>query len=406
QGDHGPVAFRNIRYKRTEAGEVTLGPMDFAWYPGAFIDVNDLDITTAEPLVQGETDLMDPTISGESGQGLLVLKGTIEVPASGDYGFQVTAGGGATQVSVDGEIVSHVWSNPAGVVNLTPGTHLIETKYIRRWGGGEPDFSVAVEGPEMAPQLLSVQHGEMEEPPEIGLDVEDRTLVQRGFVKHAGIMRLSGVSVGTPRGLHYAYDLAGGAPLKVWRGDFLDMTKMWHHRGEDQIAIPRGGAIELVGVPTLSQLPSSKTPWPTHPEPALRQRGYTRDAGGRPTFTTQLGPLLIADQITPLASGAGLHRELTLQGRSMNHNPRLMIAASSSISQDSDGTYVIGEREYYLEWLGARIAPPEREEDESTEPAPDIPEPVIRESAGRMEMTIEFPHDLSETKSVGYNLIW
>ncbi len=410
QGDHGPVAFRHFRYKRTEAGEVNLGGTDYAWYPGSFIDVDDLDVSTVEPLVAGQSDILDPAASGESGQGLFLATTEIKVPVAGQYGLRVSADGGPAQVRVDGEYVAHVWRGAVGLVTLTAGSHQLETRYIRRWGGGPPNFTVEIEGPELAPQRLTRGRERAESPPTIVLDAETATRVQRGFVRHAGIMQLAAVSVGTPVGVHYAYDLAGGGLLKLWRGDFLDMTKMWHHRGEDQISVPRGSAIELMAAPMLSLLPSETTPWPTQADPALRRWGYERGADGQPEFISQLGPMVIRDRLIPQATGAGFTREIRLDGQSMNHDPRVLLVAASRIEREADGLYVVGDREFYLEWLGATIAAPvpvTRPDGtlEKVEPPP-RPEPVIRHESGRDELIVRFPFGLKEEKTLRYNLTW
>ena len=95
---------------------------------------------------------------------------------------------------------------------------------------------------------------------------------------------------------------------------------------------------------------------------------------------------------------------------SMNHDPRVMIVAGSQITQDADGFYVVGDREFYLEWLGAEIADPEPELNadgtmQESDP-PTIPRPTVRQNSGREEMLIKFSGGTSEAKTISYKLIW
>jgi len=69
---------------------------------------------------------------------------------------------------------------------------------------------------------------------------KDRVLLQRGFVPVDGALRLYACVVGTPAGLHYAYDLETGALLSVWRGPFADMVEIWGPRARNQTALPAG----------------------------------------------------------------------------------------------------------------------------------------------------------------------
>jgi hypothetical protein len=45
---------------------------------------------------------------------------------------------------------------------------------------------------------------------------KDRVIVQRGFVPVDDTLRLYACVVGTPAGVHYAYDLQTGALLSLW----------------------------------------------------------------------------------------------------------------------------------------------------------------------------------------------
>jgi len=399
QGAHGPAAYRNIRYKATQPLTLRVDDIRYAWYAGNHRAYGEYEFASDESVV-GEAESLDPRMSGESGTGTLLVDATLQAPVAGTYGFRVRGFAGRMQALIDDDVVADTAGEAVGLVDLTPGRHALRLEYIRTFGNGEPIFTVEVEGPGMEPQSLTPPFRGRPQPQAIMLDPEERTLAQRGFVEHGGIMRFDTISIGFPSGIHFAYDLAEGAPLKVWRGRYLDMTDMWQQRGIDQVARSRGDVVELAGLPMLALLQAEDQVWPTGPDPALRERGYTRDAAGVPTFKTQLGPLVITDRLEPLADGAGLRRTVVATGRSMNDDPHFLLAAAPAITLEADDTYVIGDRAYYLTWEGAGV-----ESENDDEPAPP-PRPMVREQNGRQELIVRFPNNEAGRKTFAYTLTW
>src|SRR5690606_33905953 len=92
QGGHGPSAYRNIRYKRTEpAEEVTTGGATYAWYEGQHRTFGDYLESGDAPLATGDSEVFEPGMSGQSGLGTLVATTTFQAPRDGTYGFRVGA---------------------------------------------------------------------------------------------------------------------------------------------------------------------------------------------------------------------------------------------------------------------------------------------------------------------------
>ena len=94
----------------------------------------------------------------------------------------------------------------------------------------------------------------------------DRVLVQRGFVPFDPRKRLYAASVGTPAGVHYAYDFESGTVLRAWRGLFIDTYAMWENRGNDQTAVANGPALTFHAKPTIALIEyAANGDWPEQP---------------------------------------------------------------------------------------------------------------------------------------------
>jgi len=154
------------------------------------------------------------------------------------------------------------------------------------------------------------------------------------------------ISIGTPSGFNYSYDLRSGAWLQVWRGDFMDASDMWHRRGEAQLARPLGSVVSFSDAPTVAQLPNRDSPWPDSVSfDDLKNDGYRLDQEGIPTFSYTIKGIKINDKIAPLPDGTALKRTLTVEKPTGNLYCRLLSAnLIESIDKDLfrvDGKYYI-----------------------------------------------------------------
>ena len=57
------------------------------------------------------------------------------------------------------------------------------------------------------------------------VSAKDGAIVQRSFLRHHGETRTHCISVGTPEGIDYAYDMNLGSLLSVWSGDDFLMLR-------------------------------------------------------------------------------------------------------------------------------------------------------------------------------------
>lgn len=154
------------------------------------------------------------------------------------------------------------------------------------------------------------------------------------------------ISMGSPQGLNYSYNLRQGAWLQVWRGGFMDATEMWHHRGKSQLARPLGSVVPFSDAPAVAKLSDAGAKWPESLAfDELQNEGYLLDREGVPTFRYATHGTKIADKIVPLPDGKAFMRTLTVENPTDDLYCRA-VSASRIEQVDKelfrvDGTYYI-----------------------------------------------------------------
>jgi hypothetical protein len=213
--------------------------------------------------------------------------------------------------------------------------------------------------------------------------------LQRSFVPYEPRKRLYAINVGTPAGIHYAYDFKSGAVLRVWRGSFLNTIEMWDNRGEAQLGRPAGPALTLNANPTFAILDQTKSDWLSTPEESWSSQGYRLEADGQPVFLNQLGALRVSDRIAPSTDGRGLTRTINLTGANTGWETWVLLAESDQITPQADGRgYIVGDHAYYLDL-----------------PADSTVQPVIRKRNGRQQLAV-YISDYAIEKPIVYTLVW
>ncbi|MFD2163084.1 family 16 glycoside hydrolase [Paradesertivirga mongoliensis] len=217
----------------------------------------------------------------------------------------------------------------------------------------------------------------------ISLDPTDSPYILRSFLNFNSGKRTHAVSVGSPGGINYSYDLKQGTLLQVWRGQFLNMTDMWHERGEPQTAKPLGSVILLSEEPALAVLSDPSATWPAAiPFDDFANKGYSLDANGLPTFRYRLGTADIADKMEPDANSGGLRRSISIENAPANMY--MVIARSKLIEALGKGLYSVNNSEYFI-----RI--------------PKKTKPILRATASGQELIIPTARQSSQ---VSYSIIW
>ncbi|QHT68503.1 DUF1080 domain-containing protein [Rhodocytophaga rosea] len=394
QGDHGPVAFRNIRYKRYDQPAVQLNNLAYKYYEGKFNNQADFIQLTAKK--SGKVEEKAQLVESPNNFALQ-LNGTFQAPSSGEYLFEIKCMGGAT-LSIDGKpVISYdgfhypeEWAS--GQTNLQAGSHEMTINYFRsQYPWLRSMLSMYVEGPGVVRQPValptSLPDPEYIEP--ILVNTPETRMV-RSFIWDNNHKRTNCISVGEPGGIHYTVDLNQGSLFQVWKGGFLDATDMWHDRGEPQIVKPVGSTLIMSGEPALAMLASNNAVWPDSVKETdnFQFKGYSVDARNRPTFRYTMNGLNIQDQTLPDDNNRMLNRQIQVKSNGQDtKNLWCLVASGSKISQLPDGAYSINDKMYYLEVeTGGE-------------------KPVIRKSKNREELLI--PVRLKDNQaSVKYRIIW
>ncbi|HYG19770.1 MAG TPA: family 16 glycoside hydrolase [Ohtaekwangia sp.] len=357
QGDHGPVAFRNIRYQPMKNIQVSVSEITFKTYRGKFKEI--ADFVSATPLKTGTSEeLTCEVLEDENAYGA-VYTGKVTVPENNKYNFQLAYTGGAKLV-VNGETLVDNQRPDAGgwngkTITLKAGTYPFEIYNFKDASWMPPRLGLFVR---TAQSNLVTLHAYNSYPPEdeptspilIGLGNEPKLL--RAFVDFKGDRqkRLTHtIGVGDPAGVHYVYDLGSGNLACVWRGAFVDATPMWHERGDGSFK-PRGATQYLFMNQALAFLSTPADAFPaTGTEGAFKPRGYVLDEStGRPVFRYTYQGLEVEDKVLPSDDNRSIRREVTIKNRGTQTGLYLKLAEGASIVKLENGAYAIDDQQYYI----------------------------------------------------------
>jgi hypothetical protein len=223
-------------------------------------------------------------------------------------------------------------------LDLKKGKHSIEMQYNKIWW--KPELGLFAAGPEIRPYPL---HAETSLPTpqavgEISIKPKNEVELVRSFIMFDGKKRTHVISVGSPAGVHYSFDLNQGALLYAWRGDFADATEMWHERGEPQILQPIGVQTKFSGKPSVAVLADINAAMPDSLDEykTLVFKGYSIDNQGFPTYKYQYNGAEITQKITP--NNGGISATISANNGS---NLYAKLAEGKSISMIEKGRYLV-----------------------------------------------------------------
>ena len=407
QGDHGPIAVRNIQYK-AYTGVATLSDLRFRAFTGDQMDSAWIDTHT--PVRQGTATGLSTEAAQATNKFAVAYDGSLTVPTTGRYRFIINLDWVGAEPAMQGPAVAGARLSLDGTpvlvhrgaarramadVDLTAGKHAFALRFYKnRAYGNERDLNLWIEGPGVRRQALHdetllTSAGNPVSP--IVLQPQMEPVLLRSFEWHRHSKRTTVMSVADPLGVHYSYDLAQGAPIFVWRGPFLETTQMWNDRGEDQIARPIGSTVDLAGVPTVAILGDANAAWPDSlpDERDFTRLGFQLDKAGRPTIRSRVRGITVEDALSPEASGPSLRRELRLHApaTASTDGVYVLLAMGRNIVRQSDGSYAVDDKSY-LVTLPSGAA-----------------QPVLREQTGRAELLLPVRFDRGEA-TVAYSIVW
>ncbi len=389
QGDHGPVAFKNIKYKLYGDKKLSFNNLILKEYEtDGSKKIPNLDaLQLASEIKTDSINLLK--IASKKIRKVMTYSGSFEIPETGDYLFEMKLNGGGlliinndTIINMDGDynLNKSMFSN----IFLNAGSNQIDLIYNKHtpWKRG---FNLYVEGPKI--QKYSIQ-----EPAKL-LDSGDRNMreiliepksvpvTQRSFVMHKGLKRTHCISVGSPQGIHYSYDLTTSALLNLWYGSFMNAADMWHSRGEHQLGEPRGFSISSHGNVEFVLLKNKKTNWPKNEN--LKQLGYEFNSQEIPVFSHKLGNTIITNTFFPSDDERSLKRVITTNGdKTIWHK----IAEGENIEALKNGLYIVNNESYYIDFSGHEGL-----------------KPLVRKINNRAELIVKIP---SGEQRFNYSIIW
>ena len=351
-GKAGGFAIRNIHYKTFGTEKIVLFDIAFKVYNGLHKNPDTLNVLPIKR--QGKTDTLSHRVGDRKSQ--LVLDGTVDIPATGEYLFRLTAGGGAWLYIDNNQVISNNGSRDFErafykKTNLKKGKYPFKLVY----SNSDECLVLHYQGPQIPWQSLttasSVRLSEHFEPLEY--QVKDKPALQRGFMMHGGKINPYTAAVGFGAN-NYAYDMHTYNLLASWHGRFIDVANMWRERGEKQLEIPLGAKLEFSGKPLLARLKENTSTWPDSAQTSdgvFASRGYSLDDKQVPVFSYALQDVKVEDKVTQLPSHEGLARQLKIQNANKRKQYYILLAEGRLIEKLADGSYAVDDKRYYIEKL-------------------------------------------------------
>ena len=218
QGDHGNVAFRNIKYKKYVDQRIELEQLSYKYYelPSSSM-VPDFD--SIEVVSQGAADSFNvATIAEREDLFGIRYEANITIPKSGDYIFHTISDDGSRlyidqELIVDNDLELGV-EKRSGLISLSSGTHQLRIDYYNNvWS---KYLTVYYEGPEIPyqPFYSYIRPSGSSLLDSLPVEPLDNIELLRGFVTYKNEKRTHAISVGDVEGIHYSFDLSTGALYK------------------------------------------------------------------------------------------------------------------------------------------------------------------------------------------------
>ncbi len=401
QGDHGPVAIRNIKYKAYTQERVTLSNLILSAYEGRFSSVTEFSSLKPSAVLNIERLQHQGTETTDYYGGKIT--GTINIPKPGPYYIDLNLkwipadinrsnpnGGGElkinnkTVITIDGSKSA----SGAAVLNLEAGQYPVELTYFkkfRHWYQPANDIVFGIESPGIAYSLLNPVLLFSEAVGAITVPVGQEPVMVRSFVNHKGNKKTHVISVAEPAGINYSYDLESGSLLQCWRGDFVETTLMWHGRGEPQLAEPLGSVIEFSGRPTVALLRDKNQAWPDS-SANYNYIGYDISKAGYPIIKYSVDNIQVKESLSVEDLGHKLSHTITVASAD-GSGIWTKVAEGSVISKLPNGLYAINDKQFYIQ-------------------LPDKTDPFIRKTSGNM-VELLLPIKLKDNSgSLKYDIIW
>lgn len=348
QGDHGSIAFRNIKIKSFEGTPAAVSNLTYqAHYENYDPNKDAFSFPFTQEGSLGQEFTWEFLTS--KNPYTFIISGEFTAPKTGEYTFSQFMSC-SNSLSINGKLVlDYSYTGPntprKGTVSLNAGKHTIEIRNAHFDAWMPTTLGLYVEGPgfrEVPLHSMGSFLGFKQTDP-ILVDRKTQPIL-RSFMdlKKTGKRVVHAVNVGSESGLHYTYDMDHAAICQIWRGGFLDATPMWNDRG-DGSSRPLGAVTEL-GADLLWSKSSAGT-WPKDTaSSSFKPKGYSVNANNEPTFHYQIHGMDVQDKITVIEDKY-FQRELRIKD---NSGMYARLASGSKITKIKDGLYAFEDKSFML----------------------------------------------------------
>jgi hypothetical protein len=250
QGDHGPVAFRNIKMAQYGLEEISWKELKYKTFVGPYSSIGEF---LQRPVKSsGNASFLEKAQIGTEDEFLIQYEGKLSLPKTGHYFFTLETSG-KVRLILDGTVRIDTskggfwWKKHEFDLDLNLGDHTISISYFKKNQSTKPYLSYIYFGPGIRMKSL---HSESSHPTSFGggqmsLNTENKPFVQRSFFFHQGKKMPYGINVFFPQNIHFSLNLNTGKILRTWRGNIGDVTTMWNDRGHGQSFYPAGAELVL-----------------------------------------------------------------------------------------------------------------------------------------------------------------
>ena len=289
------------------------------------------DFSKLEPIgVEEEHDgFMLTSIAKNKRNFGLVWEGDLILHREGHTRFRLAADDGA-RVIINGETVVEVDGigpidkkrTKIGKVILEGKKHKIRVEYFQASGTLGLQLEWSGNGVDQWQRLAEKSTKREPAWPSIPIlpSAEEGT-IYRNFI--AGTTPRA-IGIGLPGEVNFAYSADNLAPELLWTGKFMDGGRHWTNRGQGSEPPSGQGLIKATG----------KRAFPN----SARFKGYRLDTQGNPTFTVEIGKLIVNDQFK--SSDGKLIRVLSAVGE--GDKVEILISDQMPIKPIDDQTYEFG----------------------------------------------------------------
>lgn len=390
QGDHGQVVFRNIEYALLNEFKAAISDVQYEYYEGSF---QNFEQATPDKLTRrGIADAIDSRLADNPNKMCLLFTGKITVPENSTYQFTLKKHG-MGKLEIDGkEIIKpgNEFGDVDASIDLTAGAHSFKLGYLKNFSWASTGVGLFISKINARPFPLHVPTSLPKVSPTPAFSVKTSAAPEliRSFTEFNGEKRTHVISVGDASGAHYMYDLNQAALLNIWRGEFLNVTDMWHERGEPQTASPLGAAVAQTGRCPLALLTNEKEALPDslNDRNELTYKSVILDDAGYPTFNYQYKGLVFDDILKPNTLLKGITRTLSFKNLPSTGILMVRMGEGNYIEEVAENIFTV-DNQYYIHYI----------------PQGKI-KPTIRSIGNKTELILEYNAKIGST--ISYTIIW